>query len=277
MKMRRRLLSDRWLDAYRSGLNVALERELAQIQFETWTPERFKFATAVSVMSSSRIEGESLEVDSYIKHKTLDVAYSQHLTERPNDLYRAYEFASDHRLTEANFLKAHAIATEHLLAPQHQGVVRSGEMLIVDPHSQRIQYEAASAQIVQREHRQLWMEIEELLNASLSTTEAFYYASLIHLVFVKIHPFNDGNGRVGRLLEKWFLADSTSRKAWFVPSEMHYFQNLEDYYHSLARVGLFYEALDFDRCLPFLAMLPGAVERRRGGGQSWVEGESDLV
>ncbi|WP_220392957.1 Fic family protein [Chitinophaga lutea] len=29
---------------------------------------------------------------------------------------------------------------------------------------------------------------------------------MIHLVFVKIHPRADGNGRSARLLEKWFLA-----------------------------------------------------------------------
>jgi len=36
--------------------------------------------------------------------------------------------------------------------------------------------------------------------------EVFYYVSLVHLAFVKIHRFIDGNGRIGWLLEKWFLA-----------------------------------------------------------------------
>ena len=37
-------------------------------------------------MTSSRIEGEQLEVDSYVKHKMLNVEYLPELTEKPNDL-----------------------------------------------------------------------------------------------------------------------------------------------------------------------------------------------
>ena len=42
---------------------------------------------------------------------------------------------------------------------------------------------------------------------------------MIHLVFVKIHPWNDGNGRSARLMEKWFLAQKLDEKAWFIESE----------------------------------------------------------
>ncbi|MBL0098191.1 MAG: Fic family protein [Bacteroidetes bacterium] len=35
---------------------------------------------------------------------------------------------------------------------------------------------------------------------------------MIHLVFVKIHPLNDGNGRSARLIEKWFLAQKLGKK-----------------------------------------------------------------
>ena len=75
-------------------------------------------------------------------------------------------------------------------------------------------------------------------------------------MFVKIHPFNDGNGRIGRLLEKWFIASKLGEKAWYIPSELYYYNHLKQYYDNLARVGLFYEDLKYDKGVPFLLMLP---------------------
>lgn len=97
-----------------------------------------------------------------------------------------------------------------------------------------------------------------MLNGELKVEEAFY-ASLIHLVFVKIHPFNDGNGRTARLLEKWFLASQLGEKAGYIPSELYYYNSLKAYYLNLARIGLFYEQLKYQKGIPFLLMLPQSL------------------
>lgn len=252
-------LTKKYFSTYLSLLDVAIQKRFEDLTETEWNVANFKFFTAVSVMSSSKIEGETLEVDSYVKHKILEIDYLPNLTEKPNDLYNAYEFARDNDLNEANFLEAHSIATLHLLTTNQRGKIRTGNMLIMEQQTNNIRYEAANASRVKAEYDSFWKELSELIKENLSIEETFYYASLIHLVFVKIHPFNDGNGRTARLLEKWFLATKLGQKAWFVASENYYYQNLQSYYNNLARVGLFYEALNYEKGLPFLQMLPNAL------------------
>ena len=255
----RNLLVDKLYNYWHAQLDIDVEKALEKVTFRSWSGENFKFATAVSVMSSSRIEGELLEVDSYVKHKVFNIEYLPNLVEKPNDLYAAYEFARDNKLTKANFLLAHAIATEHLLPAMFRGSVRKGNMMIIEQQTQTIKYEAAAQDIVNGEFNTFWNELEELLEMPMDTKQVFYYAAMIHLVFVKIHPFNDGNGRTGRLLEKWFLSMKLGEKAWFIPSELYYYNHLKAYYHNLGRLGLFYEQLDYEKSIPFLLMLPNSL------------------
>jgi len=254
------MLNTNYFKTYISLLDVEIKSAFDQVREREWTVDNFRFYTAVSVMSSSRIEGEQLEVDSYVKHKILNVEYLPNLTEKPNDLYLAYEFARDNDLTQQNFFEAHSIATTHLLPKSQRGVIRTGNMVIMEQHTNRIQYEAAHAAIVAREFDTFWQQLSALLQDSLSDEEVFYFAALIHLVFVKIHPFNDGNGRSARLLEKWFLAQKLGPKAWYIGSENYYYRNLQAYYNNLARTGLFYDELNYDKSLPFLLMLPNALK-----------------
>ena len=82
---------------------------------------------------------------------------------------------------------------------------------------------------------------------------------MVHLVFVKIHPFEDGNGRTARLLEKWFLAQTLGEKAWFVQSERSYYDQHHVYYNNIRHLGLEYAELNYEKAMPFLKMLPEAL------------------
>ena len=102
-------------------------------------------------------------------------------------------------------------------------------------------------------------DIEILLKTNLTFEEVFFYAAMLHLVFLKIHPFNDGNGRTARLLEKWFIAEKLGEKAWFLQAERYYYNNHKYYYQAIRNLGLEYEMLNYTKAMPFLQLLPQSL------------------
>ena len=106
---------------------------------------------------------------------------------------------------------------------------------------------------------ELFSGIEELLLSNISIEEVFYFASLIHMKFVHIHPFRDGNGRAARILEKWFVSAKLGEEFWKLPSEKYYKEKQADYYKNL-NLGVNYYVLNYDKSLPFLTMLPNCMK-----------------
>lgn len=246
-------------------LNVYLEQVPTdlQIAFDSLhdaeiSTDRFSFYTSVASVFSSNIEGEEIELDSYIKHKRFGIEFLPDYTKKIDDLYNAYSFAKTNELNKKNIATAHRLLSKHLVAKHLQGKFRLHNMDVTTPDG-RIEYVAAPPDEVKGEMEKFYNDIDMLLKLELSMQEVFFYAAMIHLVFVKIHPWNDGNGRSGRLIEKWFLAQKLGPKAWFVTSERNYYQQHQTYYKNLRALGLEYPDLDYSKALPFLLMLPNAV------------------
>ena len=263
MKEKLKIIPVDQLKQYLSKVNKGLASAFDKLKDAEISTKSFSFYTSVSAIASSRIEGEQMEVDSYIKHKMLDIEYQPDLVQKPNDLYKAYLFAQKNKLTKAIFLKAHTLLAKHLLPKSKQGVYRKGNMVVMEHKTGRIQYEAAHVNEVKKLMEQLWQDIEQIEKTTLTHQEVFYFASFIHIVFVNIHPFEDGNGRAGRLLEKWFVAEKLGIKAWYMQSELNYYNNVNDYYKNLNRLGMFYDQLDYSKAMPFLLMLPKAISSNK--------------
>lgn len=245
------------VEFYKEDFDTGLLMSFGQLRDSELSIETFSFYTSVSAVFSSKIEGEDIELDSYIKHKRLGAHFLPDYTRKIDDLYDAYLFAQKNLLTSISLGQTHAQLTKHILQPLQRGKFRTGNMFVITKDG-KIEYVAAHPDQVKPAMQKLYADLETLLSATLSFEEIFFFASLLHLVFVKIHPFEDGNGRTARLLEKWFLAQKLGSNAWFIQSERNYYEQHQTYYHNIRRLGLEYENLDYSAALPFLKMLPEA-------------------
>lgn len=246
------------LPTYLDQIDSELKNHFEALHEAELSSENFSFYTSVSSVFSSKIEGANIELDSYIKHKKFGVEFQADYTQKIDDLYDAYIFAKGNELNRDNIAIAHKLLSKNILPKSNQGIFRTTNMYVTTDDG-RIEYVAASPFEVAKEMDKFYHDLALLLKMELSLEKSFFYASMIHLIFVKIHPWSDGNGRCGRLLEKWFLGTKLGEKAWFLQSEKHYYQQHQTYYQNLRRLGLEYVELDYGQALPFLKMLFGAV------------------
>lgn len=253
-----KILPTKLLESYLSWIDPEVKTVFEQLHDSELSMDVFSFYTSVSAVFSSKIEGESIELDSFIKHKRFGIEYQPDYTRKIDDLYDAYLFAQQNELNQQNTESAHAQLTKHILNKTQQGKNRSNNMFVVTQDG-KIEYVAAVPEKVTSEMDKFYHDLNVLTGADLSFAETLFFAAMLHLVFVKIHPFDDGNGRTARLIEKWFVAQKLGEKAWFVQSEKFYYDHHQDYYATIRRLGLDYEELDYDQAMPFLQMLPNSI------------------
>jgi len=254
------LISSDWFEGYASSEQTEYLMEFRTANtVPAFSPEDFEYYLIASSLYSSKIEGNTLDVNSFFRNKELPLSPKRKEVEEIENLVAAYRFAANNELTMNGFLHCHKILSPTLLPVKEQGKLRKDQVGIRDAQSMRPVYLAVEAEFVERELKTLFLDIQTLLDNELSEKEIFYNASMIHLWTAMIHPFMDGNGRAARLLEKWFLASKLGKSAWSLNSEKYYWDNRPAYYQNIS-LGFNYYALHWERCLPFLLMLPEAVK-----------------
>ncbi len=134
-------------------------------------------------------------------------------------------------IDEDTIYDLHKIVVNKILAPQDAGhyrekdvVIRNsitGEISFKPPHSIEVEWQMKDlAHFIQKEK-----EIHPVLKTGI-----------VHYEFVRIHPFLDGNGRVGRALSMLVLFKDGYDVRRFFSLEEHFDRDPEAYYDSLQSV-----------------------------------------
>lgn len=118
------------------------------------------------------------------------------------DHFHAYEAMVEsiaEPLTEPLLKRLHKLLTEHTIAYLHQGAV-PGEYTDTD---------MCAGDTVFGDHEKLIAQVPRLLEATekalQSEIPALEVAARFHGFFEHLHPFRDGNGRIGRLMVNYIL------------------------------------------------------------------------
>ena len=258
------LLRYDYFEQYKKKLKVKVGKLFAILpernpSFDVFKKQRrnFDFYIATASTYSSNIEGNPITVDSFIKHAAIAALKRTKGIKEIEDLVKAYRFTKENALTKKNFLKSHFILTKNILNDIHRGKLRKSNVVILSANGD-IEYAAIEHEKLKKEFDLFFKDVEFLIESELSVEEVFYFGSIIHLQFEHIHPFIDGNGRSGRLLEKWFLNAKLGVKAFNIESEKYYWKNRTSYYKNL-KLGNYYSEINYNLSVPFLLMLPQSL------------------
>lgn len=251
-----KFLNQDYFNDYNTQLKVDVESAFANLKNKPQSLEDFKFYLANSAVHSSNIEGNTVSFDTYLKSSEFNLHLKTKEIKEIEDLIAAYQFAGENDLTIENILKAHEIFTPSILIKKERGKIRKVKVGIRSEG--QLIYLAIEPEFILQELEKLFADISILLKSKLTTAEIFYYAAYIHLVFVNIHPFVDGNGRATRLIEKWFLSKMLGDSAWCITSEKNYWDNRPTYYKNL-QIGVNYYEVKYEKSIPFLLMLPNSL------------------
>ena len=179
-----------------------------------------------SIQSSLAIENNSLTLE-----QVTDIIEGRRVLGPPKDIhevqnaYEAYErvFSMNPYRVE-DFLKAHELLTKELV--KHPGQFRLSDVGVYDG-SGRVVHIGARPQFVPGLVEELfsWAKNSDLLDLVKSC--------LVHFELEMIHPFEDGNGRMGRLWQSLILSRWNPLFEW-LPIESVIHAHQQGYYDALA-------------------------------------------
>jgi hypothetical protein len=145
MKEKLKIIPVDLLKPYLSKVNKGLSSAFDKLKDAEISTKNFSFYTSVSSVFSSKIEGEEIDLDSYIKHKKFGIEFLPDYTKKIDDLYNAYTFAKSNTLNKKNIEKAHKLLGKHIVAKHQQGKIRIHNMYVATPDG-KIEYVAATMQ-----------------------------------------------------------------------------------------------------------------------------------
>lgn len=183
-----------------------------------------------SSLFSAQIEGNPLTFEQAQRELFLDPEKREkievaNILKAINWLNRRFKKGKE--ITKKDILEVHRITMNYLISPDNLGKFRREPGAIFNQAGVVVYLAPPAGEIAQL--------INQLLGYINSQQEkiAPIKAALTHLSFEKIHPFLDGNGRVGRLLFQAVLAKEDYRMKNLVTIEEYLNEHRDEYYYFL--------------------------------------------
>ena len=190
-----------------------------------------------SAIFSARVEGNPLttgEIQSFS-----DLAAKDQKSLEIANLYRIIEHICskmpniDKKINISQILRWHSQAMKNILSEVHLGKIRTEHEGLFDMAGNAI-YHAPPPYAV----KALLIDLLHYANTKRERIVPIK-AIVSHLVFEKIHPFTDGNGRVGRLLQLAVLTNNGYGMKGLSAIEEYIDNNRQDYYRAIeSSVGI---------------------------------------
>ncbi|MBE8719774.1 Fic family protein [Sphingobacterium pedocola] len=224
-----------YIDSFKGKWNSAEKQE------NRYLKELRKIATIESIGSSTRIEGATLtdkevqELLNDIKITKLKSRDEQEVVGYYEVLELIYDNYSDIRLSESYIKQLHQILLKYSNKDErHRGTYKflSNKVVATYPTGeQRTIFATTEPALVAGEMQELveWTneQIEQKSIHQLIVIGSFVYD------FLSIHPFQDGNGRLSRLLTTLCLLQNDYPFIQYISFENHIEQNKKAYYEVL--------------------------------------------
>ena len=191
------------------------------------------FTQAEKVMMGQAVVGRERDIQEVINYRKV----MEYVESQSEDLKR--------QLSEEFIKELHKMTVDKILSFERRGVYRSTQVVVRNSLSGEVTFTPPQAIAVP-------FQIQELVSFINEEKEDQIHPVLksgaVHYEFVRIHPFLDGNGRVGRSLSTFILFQEGY--------DIRRFFSLEEYFDRDA--ARYYDSLQ-------------SVERRHGDLTTWLE------
>lgn len=224
-----------YIDGFRGKWNIAEKQE------NRYLKELRKIATIESIGSSTRIEGATL-TDQEVKDLLKNLNITKLKTRDEQEVIGYYEVLeliydnySDIKLSESYIKQLHQMLLKYSNKDKrHRGTYKSLSNQVVAAYptgEQRTIFATTEPALVATEMQELveWTNetLEQKTIHQLIVVGSFIYD------FLSIHPFQDGNGRLSRLLTTLCLLQNDYSFIQYISFENHIEQNKKAYYEAL--------------------------------------------
>jgi Fic family protein len=141
------------------------------------------------------------------------------------------EKRTDEKVSEETILELHKIVIKNVLPDEEAGIYRKKEVVIKNSITGDVAFKPPKAVEVPWQMKELIVFIQEE-----PEIHPVLKGGIVHYEFVRIHPFLDGNGRVGRALSMLVLYQLGYDIRQFFSLEEHFDRDPDRYYTALQSV-----------------------------------------